>query len=112
MGAGGQTTFTKANVLNESERAALSPEVNDILSSPLSNTEAETLINVVFNENHRWQPEMARECRKQLSIWPKKSSAILFYNMNTLWDLDVMAEHGACPVLAGEKWGANIWVWN
>merc|ERR1711957_634874 len=23
-----------------------------------------------------------------------------------------MANHAACPVLAGEKWGANMWFWS
>eukprot|EP01046_Picozoa_sp_COSAG06_P088351 COSAG06_NODE_34775_length_469_cov_1.583784_1_plen_52_part_01 len=26
--------------------------------------------------------------------------------------IDQMSLHGGCPVLAGEKWAANKWVWN
>ena len=22
------------------------------------------------------------------------------------------SEHGACPVIEGQKWAANLWVWN
>ena len=25
---------------------------------------------------------------------------------------DPRSEHGGCPVLAGTKWAANVWVWN
>ena len=23
-----------------------------------------------------------------------------------------MATHGGCPILDGQKWAANLWVWN
>lgn len=52
------------------------------------------------------------ECRTKFRVKPKKGDAILFYHQNRRGDLDELTLHGACPVLEGEKWGANLWVWN
>lgn len=51
-------------------------------------------------------------CRTKFRVKPKRGDAILFYHQNHRGDLDVGTLHGACPVLEGEKWGANLWIWN
>ena len=52
------------------------------------------------------------ECNRKLSVPPKQGTAALFYSVTPDGRVDPMAMHGACPVIKGEKWGANIWIWN
>ena len=40
-----------------------------------------------------------------------KGSAILFYNQLSDGNGDYLSLHSGLPVLKGEKWAANIWVW-
>ncbi|XP_070553569.1 prolyl 4-hydroxylase subunit alpha-2-like [Ptychodera flava] len=40
---------------------------------------------------------------------PKKGDAAFWYNMNKSGQIDFSMEHGACPVLLGEKWIINKW---
>ena len=37
---------------------------------------------------------------------------MLFYLQGPAGRLDEAARHGGCPVTAGTKWAANIWIWN
>ena len=57
---------------------------------------------------------MVRVCQSKhsLSVKPKKAHAILFYSQNPDQTADPMSLHGGCPVLKGQKWAANLWVWN
>jgi hypothetical protein len=41
-----------------------------------------------------------------------QGSAVLFYNQLPDGNVDKASKHGACPVLVGQKWAANLWVWN
>eukprot|EP00472_Partenskyella_glossopodia_P005851 CAMPEP_0197536162 /NCGR_PEP_ID=MMETSP1318-20131121/53122_1 /TAXON_ID=552666 /ORGANISM="Partenskyella glossopodia, Strain RCC365" /LENGTH=497 /DNA_ID=CAMNT_0043093969 /DNA_START=64 /DNA_END=1557 /DNA_ORIENTATION=- len=38
--------------------------------------------------------------------------AVLFYNQLEDGTLDHESLHGGCPVIEGEKWAANLWIWN
>ena len=54
-----------------------------------------------------------RTCRDGFAVAPRKLSAILFYNQDARGRLDSASLHGGCPVHGGgEKWAANVWVWN
>eukprot|EP00606_Chrysophyceae_sp_TOSAG23-5_P000655 GSChrysophyteH2.ASY1.ANO1.802.1 assembled CDS len=59
-----------------------------------------------------WQREMVSSCRSRLSIKAKKGQSILFYNQNPDGTADSMSKHGGCPVIKGQKWAANLWIWN
>ena len=37
---------------------------------------------------------------------------MLFYSQRPDGTLDPKSKHGGCPVLAGTKWAANLWIWN
>ena len=52
------------------------------------------------------------ECHRKLAVPPQQGTAALFYSVTPDGRLDPMALHGACPVIKGVKWGANIWIWN
>ena len=39
------------------------------------------------------------------TFWPKKGSAVFWYNLFQNGEGDVRTRHAACPVLAGTKWG-------
>lgn len=55
-----------------------------------------------------------RECDSGdgLIVEPRRGDALLFYSMGPAGALDAASYHGGCPVLEGEKWGANVWAWN
>jgi prolyl 4-hydroxylase len=46
-----------------------------------------------------------------LKIKPEKGNAILFYNLLPNGQFDTLSYHGGCPILKGEKWAANKWIW-
>ena len=45
-------------------------------------------------------------------VQPKKGTAVLFYNLLEDGNGDDLAMHAAQPVMHGEKWLANFWVWD
>ena len=52
------------------------------------------------------------ECINKLAVQPKKARAVLFYSQKEDGSVDERSLHGACPVVKGVKWAANLWVWN
>ena len=59
-----------------------------------------------------WEEEMVAKCNSKLAIKPQRATAILFYNQLPSGAKDERVLHGGCPVLEGQKWAANLWVWN
>lgn len=59
-----------------------------------------------------WQHAMVDDCYSKLAVKPKKARAVLYYSQLPDGTLDPLSRHGGCPVLAGQKWAANLWVWN
>lgn len=68
-----------------------------------------------------WDLSRPANCRRRVAVAPKKGSAVLWYNHlpNTNPDpakwkevggLDVHSLHGACDLVKGEKWVANVWI--
>lgn len=47
-----------------------------------------------------------------IEIVPKKGKAVLFYNMLEDGNVDDLSQHASTEVLKGEKWVANLWVWD
>ena len=47
-----------------------------------------------------------------LVVAPKRGDALLFYSQSPTGQLDPMSYHGGCPVIQGEKWASNVWIWN
>eukprot|EP00613_Pedinella_sp_CCMP2098_P015363 CAMPEP_0171747796 /NCGR_PEP_ID=MMETSP0991-20121206/39687_1 /TAXON_ID=483369 /ORGANISM="non described non described, Strain CCMP2098" /LENGTH=412 /DNA_ID=CAMNT_0012347963 /DNA_START=304 /DNA_END=1542 /DNA_ORIENTATION=- len=47
-----------------------------------------------------------------LALHPGKGSAILFYNLLPDGNADTETLHAALPVIEGEKWLANFWIWD
>ncbi|KAL9692258.1 hypothetical protein quinque_015777 [Culex quinquefasciatus] len=45
-----------------------------------------------------------------LAVFPRKGSAILWYNLYRNGKGDRRTLHAACPVLSGSKWVANQWI--
>ncbi|XP_034938307.1 prolyl 4-hydroxylase subunit alpha-1 [Chelonus insularis] len=45
-----------------------------------------------------------------ISLWPKKGSAAVWYNLKPNGEGDYKTRHAACPVLTGSKWVANKWL--
>lgn len=46
-----------------------------------------------------------------ISIPPKKGRAVLFYNMLPDGNVDDLSIHSSQPVTTGEKYVANLWIW-
>ena len=49
---------------------------------------------------------------KGFRVRPVKGNAVLFYNLLEDGNGDDLALHAALPVIEGEKWLANFWVWD
>lgn len=73
--------------------------------------EIEALKNKLFKPG-AWEHGIVDECRKKFRVVPQVGEAILFYHQSSTGKLDELAKHAACPVLIGDKMGANLWVWN
>ena len=43
---------------------------------------------------------------------PRTGDSVLFYSQRGDASLDGYSLHGSCPMGDGEKWAANLWVWN
>mmetsp|Transcript_24376 Transcript_24376/g.30649 ORF Transcript_24376/g.30649 Transcript_24376/m.30649 type:complete len:642 (+) Transcript_24376:200-2125(+) len=67
---------------------------------------------VSFLKEGSWEENMVADCRSRLSIKPHSGRAVLFYSQHPNGEEDSSSLHGGCPVLHGEKWAANNWVWN
>ncbi|XP_034540280.1 prolyl 4-hydroxylase subunit alpha-2-like isoform X2 [Notolabrus celidotus] len=44
------------------------------------------------------------------SIWPRKGTAVFWYNLFKSGEGDYRTRHAACPVLVGSKWVSNKWI--
>lgn len=67
---------------------------------------------VSFLKQGSWEESMVADCRSRLSVTPHAGRAVLFYSQHPNGEEDSSSLHGGCPVLQGEKWAANNWVWN
>ena len=63
-------------------------------------------------QRNSWEEKMVVDCRRHFSVKPYSGRAVLFYSQHPNGEEDLMSEHGGCPVLMGDKWAANLWVWN
>jgi len=43
-----------------------------------------------------------------VSIFPKKGSALIWYNLDHKGDGDRRTGHSACPTIVGSRWGKNL----
>mmetsp|Transcript_16382 Transcript_16382/g.29799 ORF Transcript_16382/g.29799 Transcript_16382/m.29799 type:complete len:524 (-) Transcript_16382:146-1717(-) len=59
-----------------------------------------------------WEHTVTKQCYSKLALPAKLGTAALFYSVTPDGQIDPSSHHGACPVLSGTKWGANIWLWN
>ncbi|KAG8198503.1 hypothetical protein JTE90_017369 [Oedothorax gibbosus] len=47
--------------------------------------------------------------RLNITVWPKKGSALFWHNINSNGIGNILTLHGACPVVSGSKWVTNVW---
>lgn len=52
------------------------------------------------------------ETREVLQVKPELGKAVLFYNQLPDGNYDDRSQHAAKPLLKGEKWMTNFWVWD
>ena len=45
-------------------------------------------------------------------VEPRQGKAVLFYHVLPDGNMDDLSQHGSQPVLEGEKWVANLWIWD
>ena len=66
-----------------------------------------------FNPNHDPRIISTFESgQKGIKIHPGKGGAVLFYNLLEDGNGDIKTQHAGLPVMVGEKWLANLWVWD
>jgi prolyl 4-hydroxylase len=47
-----------------------------------------------------------------LDVKPEKGKAVLFYMLLPDGNSDDLSQHAALPVIKGEKWMSNLWIWD
>eukprot|EP00903_Cladosiphon_okamuranus_P005392 g5381.t1 len=52
------------------------------------------------------------DCTKGLKVKPVEGKVAMFYSLRPDGQFDDFSLHGACPVITGQKWAANKWVWS
>ena len=57
----------------------------------------------------RWRNAHTTDAIKAV---PQKGKAMIFYMKNPDGNLDDLSQHAAMPVVEGEKWFSNMWVWD
>ena len=57
-------------------------------------------------------PTTVHTMDEPLALHPGAGGAVLFYNHPPDGNADVNSLHAALPVVRGEKWLANFWVWD
>jgi len=114
IGGGGQTVFGKVPA---SQTKQLFNSTRDRMmeyqSQYPTDEEIKEMVKAGEIPEGSWEVPLLNQCYKEsFSIPPRKGDAILFYSQTPTGHLDVFSQHGACPVVKGIKWAANIWVWN
>lgn len=107
---GGQTVFPRKMPLSDLELASLSPELRSMMISHKTSKNY-TKIGKSLYPKGAWQPGMIKDCYTKFSVSPRKGGALMFYSMKPNLSMDSMAIHGGCPVIKGDKWGSNMWLW-
>ena len=108
QGYGGQTVFPNSDRLT----ADKSEELVKRLGEPPSMEEQKQYIKDAGIAEGSWEEKLTLSCFAKFAVPPRRGDAILFYSQRPDGQLDRNSLHGACPVLKGTKWGANLWVWN
>jgi len=57
-------------------------------------------------------PKVKDENGETLKVHPGKGRAVMFYDLLEDGNVDDLTLHAALPVKEGEKWLANVWVWD
>lgn len=105
---GGQTVFPLTPRLTNDT----SPELVRRLGESPSKETLENLVNKAGLDAGSWENKLITKCYDKFAVPPRRGDAILFYSQTPEGALDPASLHGACPVLEGTKWAANLWVWN
>lgn len=105
---GGQTVFTKSERLT----AEKSKELVERLGEAPPTEFLKELEKDAGVDAGSWKDKLVDQCYSKLAVPPRRGDAILFYSQYPDGHLDPNSLHGACPILKGTKWGANLWVWN
>lgn len=103
-GSGGELVFSKAwpSDQAESERKSHNQALTEVRKTGA----------VTDLKQGSWEEKMVATCHSRMAIQPNSARAVLFYSQQPNGKPDDQSLHGGCPVLHGEKWAANLWVWN
>eukprot|EP00804_Cyclotella_cryptica_P010213 CCRYP_013830-RA/>CCRYP_013830-RA protein AED:0.44 eAED:0.44 QI:0/0/0/1/1/1/3/0/483 len=105
---GGQTVFPNSKRLTADKSEDLVARLGEAPSTDF----LKALQKEAGLRDGSWEENLISKCYHQFAVPPRRGDAILFYSQRPDGELDINSLHGACPVLKGMKWGANLWVWN
>jgi prolyl 4-hydroxylase len=89
------------------------PRGGSVPTDPLQGTDEYVAgIKADIFTKRSWEDTVTDTCRSKLRVLPHAGDAILFYSQTPEGKMDPDSLHAACPVLEGEKHGANLWIWN
>lgn len=103
---GGETLFDYAWPAGTTEEAITSWSMSAAMKSLRDSGDASML------KPGSWEERMVAVCRSRFNVKPKSGRAVLFYSQRPNGEEDKTVLHGACPVLNGTKWAANLWAWS
>lgn len=101
---GGQTVFPNVDPPSSTDKLP-----DDLLQTSAALSED---VKAIRDSQGSWEKKMVDDCYSKLAVRPRKARAILYYSQHPDGSLDLDSRHGGCPVLKGQKWAANLWVWN
>jgi len=104
-GDGGETLFSHGWPIGQPEEDHV--PLNVALETLRESGDVEGIL-----KRDSWEEKMVANCRTRLAVRPHSSRAVLFYSQHPDGSVDDSSLHGGCPVIKGEKWAANLWVWN
>jgi len=111
---GGHTVFPHLDAIEKAKLTKSTRDNWDEANGKVpSKEELQGLIKDANLTAGSWEDKLLQKCYyTKFAIPPRRGDAILFYSQTPMGHLDPASNHGACPVLKGQKWAANIWVWN
>mmetsp|Transcript_17097 Transcript_17097/g.28558 ORF Transcript_17097/g.28558 Transcript_17097/m.28558 type:complete len:555 (+) Transcript_17097:56-1720(+) len=105
--AGGETTFPRAIDCDDDKVDSVeSVESSNIIDEEVSGNFAEAFSYLDKSKCR------GKSKSRAFQVTPAKGQAVIFYNLLSDGNADDLTLHEALPVTKGEKWLANIWVWD
>ena len=104
-----RTAATVFLYLNDARRGRCSLSDSAPWGRSTDDAEANRTVGFIRDSDAAW---VCNGDSEALRVVPRTGDSVLFYSQRGDASLDGYSLHGSCPMIEGEKWAANLWVWN